>query len=158
VEEAMIVSSKREEYDGSFRLVLYETDSAGKCVPKYTKSDFDEQIDTYYTQRATEFDRLKTALFKGEISPIGFFLEYYHMNLKDLAARIQLRPGKVKKHLTPKGFASVNVATLQKYARIFDTNVADFFSFTFIPDGLSIESARYHDRLLQEITILSENE
>lgn len=149
----MIVSSKRERYDGSWRLVLYETDGSGKCVPRLTKSDFDNDIDSYYVQRELELERLQKELIACTISPICFFVKYYHMDIKDVASRMKLSKSTVKKHFTPKGFDYVKVEELKRYARIFDIAVSDFFQFTFVNEELKVETDKYNDRLIQHVTI-----
>ncbi len=149
----MIISNKREYYDGSWRLVMYETDSEGKCVPRVKKSDFDDDIDTYYVQREIELKRLQEELLARHISPICFFLKYFHMDIKDVAARMKLSKKTVKKHMTSKGFGSVTIEALQQYARIFDISVSDFFQFIYITEDLSLKVEKYNDRLVQHVTI-----
>jgi hypothetical protein len=149
----MIISSKREQYDGSWRLVLYDTDRDGKCNPKYTKTEFDEIIGSYYEQREMELTRLQRELYAGHISPVYFFLKYYHMDIKDLASRMKLRKSVVKKHLTPKGFDTIKVEQLRRYARIFDIAVSDFFQFTHVPENVSVEVEKYQGRLIQNVSI-----
>jgi hypothetical protein len=149
----MIVSSKLEQYDGSWRLVLYDTDQDGKCNPKYTKTEFDEDIGLYYVQRDMELKRLQRELYAGQLSSVCFFMKYYHMDIKDLAARMKLRKSTVKKHLTPKGFDTIKVEELRRYARIFDISVGDFFQFTHIPEEVSAHVERYDGRLLQHVSI-----
>ena len=149
----MIVSSKPDSYDGSWRIVLYEVDKNGRCEAQLTKPELDDQIPSYYVQRDLELKRLEQALTAGEISPIGFFMQYHSMDIKDLAARMRLSRGAVKKHLTPKGFARVKVEALQRYARIFDIAVSDFFQFTYVPEALGVEQSRHLERLLLKVTI-----
>jgi hypothetical protein len=144
----MIVSSKRTEHDSSFRIVLYDTDAEGNCVPSYTLPECDDEIDSYYAQRAIELERLRGELLEGRISPVAFFTELQHMDLKDLAARVKLSPGKVKRHMTPAGFDGVKVEVLKRYARVFDVAVADLFGFTFVPDEVQVQTETHHDRLL----------
>ncbi len=153
----MIISNKREYYDGSWRLVMYETDRDGKCIPKIRKSDFDDDIDSYYAQREIELERLQGDLFSRRISPIGFFLEYFSMDIKDVAARMKLSKRTVKKHLTPEGFGSVKIEALRGYARIFDISVSEFFQFIYITDDLSVTVDKLNDRLMQQVTVSSKS-
>lgn len=154
----MIVSKKAEEYDGKFRLVLYRPDEQGRCVANLAKGDFDSEIDSYYKQRAVEAERLLRELLNGKVSPIGFFAELYHMNVKDIAARMRLRGSKVKKHMKMDGFKGITVEMLQKYARIFDVAVGDFFHLINIDDNISISSEKLNDRLFNRFTIRSNSE
>lgn len=149
----MIVREKGEQYDGSHRVVYYTTDDSGKCVPEHVKSEFDEQIASYYELRVAELARLQDSLLKGEISPIGFFVQYCNMTVQDTAARVRTSPGKVRKHMTPKGFETVKVGTLLRYARVFDIAVGDFFQFTHLAGDLPATVQRFHDRLIARITV-----
>jgi hypothetical protein len=153
----MIISSKPEQYDGSWRIVLYDIEPDGQCHPQFTKPELDEHIGSYYVQRAIELERLQQELFDGQISPIGFFMEYHNMDIADLAARMKLSKGTIKKHLTPAGFSSAKVEALRRYARIFDVGVSDFFQFTYVPDEVSVEVRRIQDRLIQNVTITAKS-
>ena len=149
----MIVHEKRETYDGGWRLVLYETGADGTCAPRLTRSDFDEQIDSFYAQRADERTRLTARLLAGEISPVGFFMDYWNMDVKDTAARMRLRPSAVRRHMTVRGFERLRVETLKGYARLFDVAVADFFQFLRLPEGVDAEVRNLNDRLFQQVTV-----
>jgi hypothetical protein len=149
----MIVSGKQESYDGQFRLVQYETTADGQCVPQLRHSDFESYFDSYFAQQAEKFVRRHRQWLAGEISPIGFFMDYLNMTVPDAAARLKLSAGKVKKHLTPEGFARVDVETLGKYARLFDITVSDFFQFLFVPETVQCRVEHFHDRRLAHVTI-----
>ena len=147
----MIISEDRERYDGTFRLVLYSADDRGHCRAEMCRSEMDDQIDSFYAQRQLEFERLKQQLLGGEISPIGFCLTYQNMTVADLAARMRLSRRQVKRHLRPKGFATVTVEQLQRYARVFDVGVADFFQFLVEGKGTSVSVEQSADRLVQQV-------
>jgi len=149
----MILRDEREQYDGSFRLVTYATDDDGKCVPELTKSDMDDVIDSYYVLRAEELERLQKQLVEGGLSPIGFFIRLQNMTVRETAPRVGVSMGRVKKHMTPEGFAGVKVKTLQRYAQVFDVAVADFFQFTRIVGNLEAKTKQYSNRLLQYVTV-----
>jgi hypothetical protein len=80
-------------------------------------------------------------------------MDYYRIGAKDVAARVGLRASTVKSHQTPKGFSKVRVELLQRYARVFNIGVSDFFLFIHIPHELSVEIKRYNNRLAQQIMI-----
>jgi hypothetical protein len=149
----MIVTGKRTTYDGSWRLIQYETDDQGEIKPALSKSHLDDVIDSYYVQREREFRRLLGELLEGRLSPIGFFVRWQHMTVPDVAARMRLRQSKVKAHLTPSGFRRADVETLERYARIFDVKVGDFFQFTQIDDALSVEVEHSVDGLVQHLKL-----
>ncbi len=152
----MIIQKKSEGYDGSFRLVLYKKDEEGKTVAQRVKSDLDDQIATFYEQRRTELERLQRELVQGRISPISLFMQYENMTLADLAARIKLSRRKVKRHLTAAGFRDVTVEQLQRYAKVFDVAVCEFFQFITLEPGLSFETKNERDRLIQFVDVKPE--
>ncbi len=129
-------------------MMLYDTDKEGQCMPSYVPTEYNEEINIYYAQRAEELKRLHAEVLEGKISPIGLFFHLQHMSLGDLAKRVGLRPGQVEKQMTPLGFKSATVEQLQKYAKVFDVAVADFFEFFFISDEIVTESAKFHNRLI----------
>lgn len=149
----MIVTGKRTEYDGTFRIVQYDTDDDGHCAPQLAPSNIEDVIDSYYVQRDKEFHRLHELLFAGQLSPIGFFLRWQLMTVPDVAARMKLRQSKVKRHLTPQGFQRIDVETLQRYARIFDVTVGDFFQFTQVDEDLAVDIRHSPGRLVQHINV-----
>lgn len=153
----MIITNKIEKVDDNWRLILYDTDQDGRCVPELKKTDFHDDINIYYIQQAERLERLLKQLMANEISPLKFFVDYYRIGMRDLAARSGVRASTIKRHLTPKGFAKARVEALQSYARVFNIGVGDFFLFLHIPEELSVEIKRYNDRLEQQITIKRQN-
>ena len=149
----MITTRTQEKYDGSWRIVLYDADAEGRCTSALTLSNFDDDIASYYVQRELELTRLTERLFGGEISPIGFFVELSRMTVEDVAARLRLRKGAVRAHLTPKGFDKIQVRTLRLYARLFDIPVADFFQFTHLDGDLGVEVTRAADGVLARLRV-----
>ena len=150
----MISKNKIEKYDRSHRIVLFQTDEKGKCVPKITAPEIaNEMLDSLYEERADNWKRNKEELISGKISPICLFFKYHNMNIKDVALRLQTSPSKVKKHLTMKGFMKIDINTLKKYASIFDISIGDFFQFIHIDDNIKVDVKRNKNRILQDIII-----
>lgn len=146
----MIIATKAQIHDKPFRMVMYHPDEAGRCAPRYEESEHVENIHAYYEQRAIEMKRLHEAVIAGDISPVAFFVQYQRLDIRDVASRVGLRPGVVKKHMTMAGFTAAKVADLQRYARVFDVSVGDFFEFTFIDDAIAVTSERFHERLIHQ--------
>ena len=149
----MIISNKIEKVDDGWRILLYDTNEDGKCAPSLRRSDSHEDINIYYAQQAKRLDALVEKLIGNEISPLGLFVDYFRMSVKDLAARAKLSPSSVKKHLTPAGFAKAKVDDLQAYARVFDITVSDFFVFIHLPHDLKCEAKKFNNRLVQQVVI-----
>jgi hypothetical protein len=131
-------------------MVMYHEDGAGRCTPRYVESENVENIHAYYLQRSLEMKRLHEEVVAGSISPVAFFVQYQHMDVKDVAARVKLRPGTVRKHMTLRGFSKARVEELQRYARVFDISVSDLFDFTFVDEAITVESSRFHNRLIHQ--------
>ncbi|MCU0662451.1 MAG: hypothetical protein MUC50_09025 [Myxococcota bacterium] len=151
----MIIATKADKHDEGWRIVLYDQEAhgTGSAAPTLTHAEFHEEIDTYYQQRQLERERLYAELIEGKTSPVGFFLMLQGMDVKDVAKRMKLRPGVVRRHLTPEGFASATVEQLRRYARIFDVSVADFFWFARCSDGVSVEVRSDASGLLQLVDL-----
>lgn len=110
-----------EKEDGTYGAV--ETGSF--MVENYIDDFWKKQI--HFKNNALE--KLKS----GKISSIGFYMEIFNMTEADLAARVGIGTGKVKKHCSLKGFEKVQMGTLKKYAEVFDIRVSDFFRLDPFP-------------------------
>lgn len=80
-------------------------------------------------------------LLNHEISPIHYYMVIEDLTLKELAQRTGLSTGKVKKHLTVKGFECVKVGQLLKYASVFNIPVANLFQLVLSSRG---KNMNYH--------------
>ena len=150
----MIRKNKIEKYDKSHRIVLFQTNKKGECVPQITSPEIaNEMVDTLYEERADNWKKNKEELNTGNISPICLFFRYHNMNVKDVASRLQTSPSKVKKHLTMKGFMKLDLITLKKYASIFDISIGDFFQFIHIDNNVDVKVTKKCDKIIQDIMI-----
>ena len=149
----MLVSTRRQSYDGKFRLVLYRPDAGGRIESRLEKSDFDEEIDSVFALRAVEYERLLGSMLEGRLSPVGFWLEFRGMSAADVALRPRIPRSKVERHATWEGWRSATVQMLALYAKVFDVDVADFFQFGTLDDGIEVEIEIHEDRLLQQVRI-----
>jgi hypothetical protein len=149
----MIIRDERERFAGGFRVIQYERDGDGRCVPTLRPPDAEAEIDQFYALRAEEFGRFYEQLCAGALSPVGFFLAYHKMSPKEVGPMVGLGARAVEKHAAPEGFARVTVDELKRYARVFDVAVPDFFSFVFVHGDLACASRRIGDRLLERIDV-----
>jgi hypothetical protein len=147
------IKKEPEKLDAPFKLLMYDTDENGRCVPSYVHSEYSDDVNTYYEQRSLELNRLLEDVLEGRLSPIGLFVQYQHMHIKDVAKRVGLRSGQVEKHMTLSGFKTATVEMLIRYARVFDVTVSDFFEFTETTDNIAIVSNHRHDRLINRIQL-----
>ena len=152
----MFIKKDPEKLDAPFCLVLYDKGEDGQCVPSYTASEYNDEINMLYEQRCMELKRLHREVMAGRISPVGLFVQYQQMIPSDVAKRVGLRTGAVQRHMTFEGFKTATVEQLQRYARVFDVAVSDFFEFSFMQDGVVASAKRHHDRLILETTFAPE--
>ena len=153
----MFIKKDPDKLDAPFCLMLYDKDDTGCCVPSYTESEYNEEIGLFYEQRSLELKRLHKEVMDGRISPVSLFIQYQNMGVPDVAKRVGLRAGKVRRHMTPDGFATVTVGQLQKYAKVFDIAVNDFFEFSFLSEDVSVEASKHLDRLIEQRTFTKKN-
>jgi hypothetical protein len=150
----MIITGRRETYDGTWRIVNYATESDGVLQPRFETTFGDAVIPQFFEQQELNFGRLHKQFVDGAISPIGFYAGLTRMNLEDLAARVGLRRSTVRAHLTPEGFARVRVRELEAYARQFDVCVADFFQIAYLREGVVVAEAKHDEaRRLQTLVL-----
>jgi hypothetical protein len=149
----VIIRDERERFGGGFRVIQYDPDGAGRCVPNLRPSDAEAEIDTFYEQRDKELKRLYALVAEGALSPIGLFLTYNNLTAKDVAPMVGLRVRAVERHATPAGFERATVEELKRYARVFDVGVADLFAFVFVHGDLEAEAQRLCDRLLARVDV-----
>lgn len=110
-----------EKEDGSYGSI----ETGSYMIKNYIEDFWMKQI--HFKNSA--LDKLKS----GEFSPIAFYMEVYNMTEADLAARVGVGTGKVKKHCTGEGFKAVKIELLQKYAEVFDIHISDFFRLDPFP-------------------------
>lgn len=149
----MLVRSSGSKYDGSWKLVMYDTDAEGRCSPAPRSSDMDAEIASFYEQRVKELQRLQARLFAGELSPVGFFIELQRMTPEEVAPRVKLRAAVVRRHCRPDGFDDVSVAVLRCYARVFDVAVSDFFHFVELVGELDATVRPAQGGLVQHVRV-----
>jgi len=65
----------------------------------------------------------KTRVFKGETSPIEYYMNKYYMDLPALARGMGLARWRVKRHFNPNVFNKLNRNMLQQYADFFNTDI-----------------------------------
>lgn len=149
----MITRSARARYGGGFRFVQYEPGPSDRCEARVSESLFEAEIDTYYEQQQILLERLAPRVLAGEISPIAAYMELQRMTVVDAAARLRLRRGVVRSHMTRQGFERATVETLARYARLFDVSVADFFQITHLGEGLTAEAEHGPGRVVMRLAV-----
>jgi hypothetical protein len=129
----------RVDYD-PHQLLLYVEKEDGTYGPlqtgAYAAKNF---LGDFLEKRALIISTGIEKLKKGEISPVGYYLEFNGMTVADLAARAAVPLSRVKKHLTTAGFAKASLDVLRRYADVFDIPVANLFQ-AIVPknDNISV--------------------
>jgi hypothetical protein len=68
-------------------------------------------------------EEAKTRVFKGQTSPIEYYMNKYYMDLPALAKGMGLAKWRVKRHFNPNVFKKLNQKLLQSYANFFNIDV-----------------------------------
>jgi len=153
----MVRSNDIEKFDRSHRIVVYEPDGKGECVPTVTVPELAGQlVDSLYEAREQIWQRFRKELLEGRISPLRLFFEYNHMTWKDLAGRMGTSEAAVKRACEMDGFLALDVRTLQRYAAVFGVPVADFFSIVETRGKVTAAATTHFDGLFQEVAVTGE--
>jgi hypothetical protein len=106
------------------QVILYVEKEDGKYGPVQTGSYLTANyLDDYELKRKNLEESLKARVMKEEVSPVYYYMVLEDLTLSELAARVGLRKGKVRKHLRPEYFKELTKETLQAYADVFDVDV-----------------------------------
>lgn len=114
-------------------LVLYvekEDGSYGQIISSsYLAKNY---IDDYFN-KVKKWDKgLKEQLEKGEISPVYYYLIMQSLGEGDLASRMKISKRKLRKHFQMEHFVKMSLATLKRYADVFDIPVSSMLHFMVI--------------------------
>jgi hypothetical protein len=125
-DEARIESQQKqvmyvEKPDGS-----YETIETGSFMVNNYIDDFMEKQLHFWQRHCDD-------LVANKISSIAFYQKIQELTAHDVAERTGITMGKVKKHLTPKGFKKATIEDLQAYSELFDVPVGAFFQIARDP-------------------------
>ncbi len=104
-----------EKEDGSYGPV-----QAGSYMFETYGDDFREKLQYWSKQNLED-------LASGAVSPVGYHMQRLHMTAEDVASRIGLGTGRVKKHMSVDGFGGVTVSQAQRYADVFGVPLAGLF-------------------------------
>lgn len=111
------------------QVILYVEKENGKFeaiqTGSYITGNF---LDDYNLKREHLSKALLEEVTSGKKSPIHYFMVLEDLSFSELCARVGLRKRKVRKHLEPGGFRSLDEKILQKYADVFNVSVKDILS------------------------------
>jgi hypothetical protein len=108
------------------QVILYVEKEDGTYGPIQTGSYLTKNfLDDYEMKRKHLEESLRSEVQPGKFSPIYFYMVLEDLTLSELSARMNMRQGKVKKHLEAKHYQSLNSDVLAIYADIFNIKVTD---------------------------------
>ena len=116
------------------QVILYVEKEDGKYGPMQTGSYLTRNyLDDYELKRKNLEKKLRNQIRQKEISPIQYYMVLEDLTLSELAARVSLRKGKVKKHLQHEAFGSIDRKILQQYADVFNVTPGDIEQLMNLP-------------------------
>jgi hypothetical protein len=125
--------------EAGHKLVLYVEKEDHHYGPVVTGSYMAENyIDDFMEKRETLQRKCQDRVTKGEISPVAYYMTLLGMGEGDLATRAGITRYRLRRHLTPKGFARIPLRKLQRYAEIFAIPVANLFQIIQADDTIAI--------------------
>ena len=108
------------------QVILYVEKEDGTYGPIQTGSYLTKNfLDDYELKRKHLEDSLKSEVRPDKYSPIYFYMVLEDLTISELSARVNLRHGKVKKHLEAKYYQRLKIEILEKYAEVFNITVPD---------------------------------
>jgi hypothetical protein len=108
------------------QVIIYVEKEDGKFGPIQTGSYITSNyLDDYELKRKNLEDYLRKKIQIREVSPIYYYMVIEDLTISELAARVRIRKGKVKKHLRHEYFKLINNEMLLQYADVFNVSVDD---------------------------------
>ena len=110
------------------QVIPYVEMEDGKFGPIQTGSYITRNyLDDYELKRKHLEDTLRNKIQNKEVSPVYYYMVLEDLTISELAARVNLRKAKVKKHLEYESFNSIKSEILNQYADVFNVSVDDLF-------------------------------
>jgi hypothetical protein len=108
------------------QVIIYVEKEDGKYGPIQTGSYLTSNyLDDYELKRKNLEESLRTKIKTMEISPIYYYMVLEDLTISELASRVRMRKGKVKKHLQHEYFKLIDNEMLKQYADVFNVSVDD---------------------------------
>ncbi len=129
------MKEKDLKIDHSHQLILYVEKEDQSYGPMQTGSYMaDNYLDDFFEKRDKLRQQRLEELVRGEISPLAYYKDLVEIGEGDLAVRVGVSKRKLRYHMTPKGFSTISVALLEKYAEVFGIPVAQLFQIVLCDD------------------------
>jgi len=118
------------------QVILYVEKDDGTYGPIQTGSYLTRNfLDDYELKRKHLEENLRKRVQNREVSPVYYYMVLEDLTVSELAARVHLRKGKVKKHLQYGAFGLVEDKTLALYADVFNISVSELKKLMDLSQG-----------------------
>jgi hypothetical protein len=113
--------------EGKFKVLKYAVDKDGKYTTVKSVGWEPENValEKAWDVVNKEIAEAKEKVLKGELSPLGYHMAKNMMDEKLLSKYAGLSVGKIRDHLKPVVFASLNPEIIQTYAHVFKIDPGD---------------------------------
>jgi len=76
-----------------------------------------------------QVEKTRVQVANGKLSPIAYFMQKSLMDIKILAQYVGMTKRKIRRHLKPKYFKTLDRALLEKYAAVFEISIEELYEF-----------------------------
>lgn len=129
------MKEKDSRVENDHQLILYVEKDDSSYGPVQTGS---YMVANYLEDLFEKKANLKTVrqeeMLSGKISSLAYYKDLVEIGEGDLAARVGISRRKLRHHMTPQGFSSLNVEMLNRYAVVFGVPVAQLFQIILCED------------------------
>jgi hypothetical protein len=110
---------------GDLKYRYYVPDENGniECVNSSGWDVMYTASDNYWESHNEELAGILERVKKGELSPLAYYMNKHTMDEKTLGRYVGLAKWRVKRHLKPRGFNSLDNEALKRYASVFNITV-----------------------------------
>lgn len=110
---------------GEHRRATYAQDTDGRYVIVPSRGwEVEKVVNAQAVDEIKEYvETVRQQVLKGELSPLAYHMSRCHMDAGLLAANVGIWRWRVRRHLTPRGFAALKPALLQRYAQALGITV-----------------------------------
>jgi hypothetical protein len=112
----------------SHQLLLYVEKSDGQYGPLQTGSYLTKNyVEDFWEKQQKLAQTTLKKLIDGKISPVGYYMQMVNISTADLANRVGVSKGSVRKHQEITHFTKLRVSLIKKYADVFGVPLANMF-------------------------------
>ena len=114
--------------EGKFRDMCYAVDENGKYVTVLSTGwkPKNAALQQAWDEINEKVEASRLSVLEGKSSILAWYMEKNIMAIKLLSQYTGISRRKIKKHLKPSVFESLDEATLQQYAEVFNLSIEEF--------------------------------